>query len=124
MDHQIISRQEALLAGRNKFFTGFACCNGHIAERRVDNHACVECRAKWRKAPEKRMLRAGSSETRKIELQVDNATDARTKGLKTRLRELCGREVSVSVLHRAGLDLLAKRLENTKDASEALGLVA
>jgi 5-methylcytosine-specific restriction endonuclease McrA len=57
----IVNKTEARADGLKRYFTGKACSNGHIAERRVDNGQCVECIrnkdkkrsayfAKWRKS--------------------------------------------------------------------------
>lgn len=40
----IISRQEAIKKGLNKYYTGNPCVNGHYAERYVQNHTCVKCK--------------------------------------------------------------------------------
>lgn len=40
---EIISKQEAIAKGLNKFFTGEPCKRGHIAARTVSKHMCVEC---------------------------------------------------------------------------------
>lgn len=127
MTHKVISRQDARAAGLSVFYTGAQCIHGHLAPRRVDNWACTECAANWRKTsakPENRMLRVGVKTTRTIELRIDTSTDALTNDIKTKLKSLCGREVSGSVLHRAGLSLLADRLDHIKDGYAALELVA
>jgi 5-methylcytosine-specific restriction endonuclease McrA len=54
----IVSRKEARDKGLNRFFTGKACCRGHIAERTTCNRQCVECRRdyereKYRSDPER-----------------------------------------------------------------------
>lgn len=38
-------RQEAIAAGRRRYFTGKPCPCGHLAERSVDNCQCVKCQA-------------------------------------------------------------------------------
>lgn len=40
---EIISRQEAIRLGRNKYFTGRPCKNGHVAERYVQGCICRDC---------------------------------------------------------------------------------
>jgi len=40
----VISRKEAISLGLSRYFTGKPCGNGHIAERIVCDHRCVECR--------------------------------------------------------------------------------
>lgn len=41
---QIISRRQAKAQGLKTYFTAKLCVNGHIAERRVQNCECLECR--------------------------------------------------------------------------------
>ena len=41
----IISRQEAIKKGLNRFFTGKPCPRGHISERTIHGSACLTCRA-------------------------------------------------------------------------------
>jgi hypothetical protein len=40
---RITTRSEAFEDGRNTYFTGRACKNGHVAERYVRNGSCMEC---------------------------------------------------------------------------------
>ena len=37
------TRAEAIARGLTRYFTGEPCKRGHIAERRVSTHVCVEC---------------------------------------------------------------------------------
>jgi 5-methylcytosine-specific restriction endonuclease McrA len=36
-------RTAAIEQGRSRYFTGIPCVNGHLAERKVVGHGCVEC---------------------------------------------------------------------------------
>ncbi len=49
---EIITRQQAIKEGLNKYFTGKPCKSGHISIRYVDNYSCKECRKergrKWK----------------------------------------------------------------------------
>lgn len=38
-----ITRQEAIARGLNRYFTGEACKNNHIAERYTQSSVCIEC---------------------------------------------------------------------------------
>ena len=40
---KIVTRAEALRQGLKLYFTGKPCKHGHICERRVSQHRCVEC---------------------------------------------------------------------------------
>ncbi len=37
------SRKDALGLGINRYFTGNPCARGHICERKVHDHECIEC---------------------------------------------------------------------------------
>jgi len=37
-------RSDALAAGHNYYYTGVACKNGHLAERRARDAGCMQCR--------------------------------------------------------------------------------
>lgn len=39
----LLTRSQALTKGLSRYFTGKPCKNGHVAERKVANHTCVEC---------------------------------------------------------------------------------
>jgi hypothetical protein len=39
-----ISREEAIIQGLERYFSGEPCKYGHIAEREVERGLCVECR--------------------------------------------------------------------------------
>lgn len=44
---KIITRTTALARGLKRYFTGKPCCRGHIAERHVNDWACVECKYQY-----------------------------------------------------------------------------
>ncbi len=46
---EIITRAEAKAQGKNKYFTGVKCRNGHLAERYVQSSTCEECIRESRK---------------------------------------------------------------------------
>lgn len=43
--HAVISRADARLMGRARYFTGVPCKRGHVTERYVSNYVCVQCQA-------------------------------------------------------------------------------
>lgn len=45
MEHQIISRAQAMADGLAFYFTGNPCKHGHLSQRRVTNSDCIECSA-------------------------------------------------------------------------------
>lgn len=40
---EIISRKEAKALGLKRYYTGKECPNGHLSERKIYNHSCIEC---------------------------------------------------------------------------------
>lgn len=42
-NHTLRTARESADAGDTRYYTGAACCNGHVAERMVRNGVCVEC---------------------------------------------------------------------------------
>lgn len=46
----VMSREEAAAAGKNTFYTGKPCKNGHIAPRYVTNAGCLMCAKRWKVA--------------------------------------------------------------------------
>lgn len=57
---KVISRSEALQAGKRYYYTGYACENGHRARRYTKGHGCTEChivRAKARQAADQEKFR-------------------------------------------------------------------
>ncbi len=41
--YPIISRKEAKAQGLTRYFTGIPCIHGHVCEKLVSNHSCIEC---------------------------------------------------------------------------------
>ena len=39
----VISRDDAIAQGAKRYFTGVPCKRGHVAERMVSNHTCLDC---------------------------------------------------------------------------------
>jgi 5-methylcytosine-specific restriction endonuclease McrA len=54
---QLITRADAKTAGLKRYFTGESCSSGHVAERRVSDHGCVECSRVKAASPEERERR-------------------------------------------------------------------
>lgn len=44
MTSVVISRKQAITQGLTTYFTGRPCTRGHLADRRVDDWSCMECR--------------------------------------------------------------------------------
>jgi hypothetical protein len=86
----IIGRDEARALGLKRFFTGKPCKHGHVAERIVSSHGCMECdRARsleWRAANLEKAREKDRERARK-----HRATDperARERGRKWRAANL------------------------------------
>lgn len=43
MERAVVARADALAQGLKRYFTGIPCKRGHVCERRVDGHQCLEC---------------------------------------------------------------------------------
>lgn len=86
METLIISRARAKQLGLTRYFTGVACKQGHVAERRVDNWTCLACKraqpkhpasAAWRPTPEqKRKYKKTYAQRHKGELSSPEAKAA------------------------------------------------
>lgn len=65
----LITADEAFKIGLKKYFTGIACKRGHICERWVSSHCCVECKEihvkSWQQR-NKQKLAAYKRESRKL----------------------------------------------------------
>jgi len=51
---KIITRKEAIEKNLKKYFTGKHCMRGHLSERNVYNHTCMECQKRDKKEYKKR----------------------------------------------------------------------
>lgn len=55
MSPKPISRQEAIEAKVNRYFTGGPCKNGHVSERWTLNGGCIECQTEARRELSERL---------------------------------------------------------------------
>jgi hypothetical protein len=66
---KIITRAKAKARGLKRYFTGKPCCRGHIAERHVNNWACIECKyqyqSRYAKTPKGRAWQARANHSPK-----------------------------------------------------------
>lgn len=60
---QLLSKQEAINLGLNRYFTGFPCSRGHIADKYVKNGGCTVC---LRLQIKRRTSRGGSQYEKQI----------------------------------------------------------
>lgn len=70
----MISRQDAKAQGLKRYFTGVACANGHVAERRVSDGKCPECVAN-RKAKQRRAKGVPVRSVRKVVVEMQKSTE-------------------------------------------------
>ena len=81
---EIITCKEAKAAGFKRYFTGNTCKYGHVAERRVSNQECVECKSIRDHAyhiadPEKKRIRGRIRYAENLEIE-----HARKRGYHSR----------------------------------------
>ena len=55
-ERPVITREEAMEKGTNRYFTGIECQNGHMAERKVKGYVCTTCARIRQKARHKKRL--------------------------------------------------------------------
>lgn len=65
----IKDRQRAILEGRKRYFTGKPCSRGHVSERYVKGHMCVECAADKSRSEEKKAYDKARYAERKDEIR-------------------------------------------------------
>jgi len=68
LDSKLISRDEAISAGLNKYFTGIECKNGHIDERHVTGRCCVSCSAEFSSRDDQKKKRSEAEKNRVLNL--------------------------------------------------------
>ena len=68
LDSKLISRDEAIAAGLNRYFTGIECKNGHIAERHVTGRCCVSCSAEFSSRDDQKKKRSEAEKNRVLNL--------------------------------------------------------
>ena len=80
---EIISEKEARARGLTRYFTGVPCKRGHVAERRVSDRGCIECR---REDDKNRVLTAEQRERDRLRQRVENMTPAALERRRARDR--------------------------------------
>lgn len=109
---QLISRKEAILLKKLRYFTGKPCHRGHVAERRVSNHACLVCHKenqsallkssdefrksqndatrRWRQSPSGRIISSDYNKKYRAENPKDKENErTRLRDLQRRKRKSC-----------------------------------
>jgi len=112
--------------GDNTFSVSMPCANGHFAARYASNGVCVKCAAEYRKNAkprEQRLLKISSAQCRVRQISQDDLSSKLAKHATHRFAEITGRPASLSVIHKAGLILLANYLKPGRTAADVLGLI-
>jgi len=83
------SRADAIASGLKRYFTGEPCGRGHVAERRVSDHTCLECARLKDASPAERerrreYFRLWQSEYRRNNSTRIKATEAKREKHKTK----------------------------------------
>lgn len=90
MPKAILARQLAIEAGLKQYHTGKPCKNGHIANRNVNDHCCIVCKAirteEWRKKNLDRMAMHERNRRKKPEVKAERA--AYRDANRERIREI------------------------------------
>ena len=81
LNSRLISRDEAIAAGLNRYFTGIECKNGHISERSVVGRNCMMCNAEFSSRDDQKKKRAEAEKNR-----VANMSDEEKEEMKNRVR--------------------------------------
>lgn len=81
---EIITRDEAKVAGAKRFFTGVPCLRGHISERSVANWRCLECakdaaKLKYASDPEYRESQRAAAIVRAREKRLEDPDELRAR---------------------------------------------
>lgn len=81
---EIISRDAAIAAGLKRYFTGKPCRKGHVCERQVHQHRCVECvklknQANYSADPERHRFSAAARRAKRPERHKAQQAEYRAK---------------------------------------------
>jgi len=79
MNNQETTIKEAKAAGLKRYFTGKTCKYGHVAERRVSNQECIECKRRRDTA-----YQAANTEKKHIRYHVYRAAHLETERARKR----------------------------------------
>lgn len=120
------AQERAKAAGLRIFTIPIACPRGHLTARYASNGNCVQCGSHSRattKPEAERQLKLKSDKSHVTQITLDEATAANVERVKRYLREVIGRPVSNSLIHRAGIAVLLNHLRNTSDATDIHRLI-
>lgn len=77
---KIITREESILRGLGRYFTGIECKNGHLSERYTSNTVCVTC-SQIRKKKETNKIKADREAILKVNPLYISRSEAMARGL-------------------------------------------
>lgn len=110
VERPVITRDEAIEAGTNRYFTGLPCANGHLVERKVKGYVCTTCARERQKARKK--LRLATDPDYKSKL-------AKKRAEKHKERYNSDPEYRQKVLDRAKVRRQARAAEKRAAKAEA-----
>jgi len=121
------AQDTAKARGAKTFSFHEPCINGHSALRYATNGNCTQCialhnRNRYGKPDHERQLRLTYANGKLAQITQDAATLADARASKDSVREITGRQPSLSLLHKAGLRLLTTYLGNAPAASTVMAL--
>ena len=121
-----LAQEQALAAGQHTFSVPTPCQNGHIAPRWASNGKCTACgkeRAARAKPVEERQITLRGKSSHVTQLTLDTETAALVDKTKRYMKAVVGRPVSTSLIHRAGIALLAEYLRGNPPEERVRRLV-
>ena len=120
------AQERARAAGHHTFTISKPCPRGHLGPRYASNGNCVQCSSHSRattKPEAERQLKLTSKKSHITQITLDEDTAGNVDKAKRFLREVIGRPVSTSLIHRAGITLLADYLRGKPDTSDIHRLI-
>lgn len=120
------AQERARAAELHTFTISIPCPRGHRTPRYASNGNCVQCASHSRgstKPEAERQLKLKSENSHVTQITVDTETADNVTKAKRYLREVIGRPVSASLIHRAGIALLADYLRGKPDTPDIKRLI-
>lgn len=120
------AQERALAAGHPTFNVAIPCPQRHTSARYSSNGNCVQCSKQFRgdrKPIHERQLKLKNCNNRSTRVSEDEDTVTLVAFANRRLRDLLGRSVSTSVVHKAGVVLLADYLRGNPTAQSFRSLI-
>lgn len=120
------AQERALAAGQHTFNINLPCPQGHLSPRYASNGNCSECAKLFRghnKPAHERQLKLRTGNQRVTQISEDSDTIALVTLAKQQVLDLLGRPISTSLIHKAGIVLLADYLGGSPTAQTFRSLI-